>query len=78
MNNRTYVVIDADEVEDVKFDAVLEDSPATLRFSVDGSQTFVKFVGDTPDFLVGKAQYNHDEIRALMATAAWTEPDVDP
>lgn len=79
MNDRTYVIIDAGEVEDVKFGAaVLECSPGTLRYSADESQTFVKFTGETPSFLTGKAQYNHDEIRAVLATEAWTDPDVLP
>jgi hypothetical protein len=77
MNNRTYVIIDADDVSSVDFDAVLQTSAETLRYSVDGTKTVVKFVGGTPSFLVGETQYNHDEIRAVMATEAWTEP-LDP
>tara|TARA_R110002110_G_scaffold75915_5_gene200362 strand:- start:337 stop:573 length:237 start_codon:yes stop_codon:yes gene_type:complete len=74
MNNRTYVIIEADDVSTVDFDEVMETSADTLRWSVDESQTFVKFVGDTPSFLVGKTQYNHDEIRAVLATEDWTTP----
>ena len=74
MNNRTYVIIEADDVSTVDFDEVLETSADTLRWSVDESQTFVKFVGDTPSFLDGKTQYNHDEIRAVLATEDWTTP----
>jgi hypothetical protein len=73
MNNRTYVIIDADDVSSVDFDAVMQTSAEHLRYSLDGTKTVVKFVGDTPSFLVGKTQYNHDEIRVVMATSAWTE-----
>ena len=72
------MIIAATEVEDVKFGDVLEDSPDTLRFSVDGSQTFVKFTGDTPAFLDGKPQHSLSEMKAILATEAWTGPDVDP
>ena len=77
MNNRTYVIIDADDVPNVDFDAVMQTSEEHLRYSVDGTKTVLKWVGDTPDFLVGETQYNHDEIRAVMVTSAWTEP-IDP
>ena len=72
MNDRTYVIIEADDVSAVDFSEVLESSEETLRWSVDESQTFVKFVGDAPSFLDGKTQYNHDEIRAILATSDWT------
>ena len=78
MNNRTYVIIDADDVSSVDFDAVLQTSAETLRYSVDGTKTVVKFVGDTPSFLVGETQYNHDEIRAIMATPEWAGPNDPP
>lgn len=73
MNNLTYVVIS--DVSAVEFGKVLE-TPGALRWSVDGTQTLVKFEGETtPDFLEGKTARNHDEIRELMASAAWSEPD---
>ena len=75
MNHRTYVIIDAADVEEVDFDEVLETSEDTLRWSVDESQTFVKFEGATPDFLEGKTLRNHAEIRAILATPEWTNPD---
>ena len=41
--NRRWLVIPATEVENVDFNQVLESSAETLRYSVDGSQTFVKY-----------------------------------
>ena len=55
--NRKYVIINASEVGSVEFSQVLEPSASTLRYSLDDSQTFVKFDGDTPSFLSGKTQY---------------------
>jgi len=71
--SRKYVIIDADEVDSVDFSQVDETSESTVRYSLDGSLTFVKFDTDTtPSFLVGKTQYTHSEILAILATDAWT------
>ena len=78
MNNRTYVIIDSSlvESEDFDFSLVMETSASTLRFSTDPekSKTFVKFEGETPSFLEGLTTYNHDEIRAVLATPEWQAP----
>ena len=74
--SRTYVILNADEVVDINFSEVIEDSAATLRFSLDGDKTFVKFEGDTPDFLVGKTTNTHSEMLAILQTEEWSDcPD---
>tara|TARA_R110002110_G_scaffold353018_1_gene563058 strand:- start:49 stop:282 length:234 start_codon:yes stop_codon:yes gene_type:complete len=75
MDNRTYVILNAADVEEVDFSEVLETSEDTLRWSVDHTKTFVKFVGETPSFLDGKTQYNYSEIMAVLSTPEWTNPD---
>ena len=74
---KKYVKIDADEVSSVDFSQVFETSAQTLRYNVDpaGTKTFVKFEGDTPDFLDGKTQYTHSEILTILATSEWTDPN---
>ena len=52
----------------------------TVRKSVDGAQTFVKWDGSTmPDTVVNLANksetYSHEEILDILATAEWTSPD---
>ena len=69
---RKYVIIDSSEVSSVDFSQVLESSADTLRYSVDGTKTFVKFNGDTPSFLDGKTQYTHSEILNILAGPEWT------
>lgn len=71
---RKYVIIDSDEVSSVDFSQVFETSADTLRFSLDESQTFVKFEGSTPDFLVGKTQYTYSQILTILATSEWSSP----
>lgn len=77
--SRKYVIINADEVDSVDFSQVDETSADTIRYSVDGSQTFVKFDSDTtPSFLDGKTQYSHSEILTILATDEWTDPNFPP
>ena len=72
---RKYVIINADEVSSVDFSQVDETSADTIRYSLDGSLTFVKFDSDTtPSFLESKTQYTHSEILTILATDEWT-PD---
>ena len=75
--SRSYVILNASDVPSVDFGQVFETSENTLRWNNDGSKTFVKFEGDTPTFLEGKAQYTHSEILTELAKPEWN-PDFDP
>jgi hypothetical protein len=72
---RNYVIIDASEVSSVNFDQVLETSSSTLRYNLAGTQTFVKFDGDTPSFLEGKTALDRSEMLAVLATEDWSSDD---
>lgn len=67
-----YVIIDSSAVSSLDFNEVRETSVDTLRYSVDGTKTFVKFEGDTPSFLIGEPQYSRDEILVILGGAEWT------
>lgn len=73
--SRKYVIINADEVDSVDFSKVEETSADTIRYSLDGSKTFVKYEGEQPSFLNGKQEYTHSEIITILATDEWTDPD---
>lgn len=73
---RTYCIIDASDVSSVDFSQVAETSADTLRYSVDGTKTFVKYEGDQPSFLSGKTEYTHSEILAILATDEWTSDEI--
>ena len=64
--NRKYVIISKDDVGSVDFSQVFETSADTLRYSNDGSKTFVKYEGSQPSFLSGKTEYTHSEILAIL------------
>ena len=76
--SRQYVILNADEVSSVDFDQVLETSADTLRYNVAGTQTFVKFEGDTPSFLAGKTANTHSEMLEILAGEEWTDPNAGP
>ena len=73
---RTYVIINSSDVSSVDFSKVAETSADTLRYSLDGSKTFVKFEGDTPSFLIGEPQYDQEEMLSILNGADWTDPDL--
>lgn len=70
-----YIIIDKSEVANVDFSKVKETSADTLRYSIDGTKTFVKFEGDVPAFLDGKQQYTHAQILEVLAEEEWTNTE---
>jgi hypothetical protein len=74
--NRKYVIIPTSEVQNINFNQVLETSPETCRYSIDGMQTFVKYDGKMPSsikVLVNKSkEYSHSEILHLLNGEDWT------
>ena len=74
--NRKYVIINASETGSIDFSQVNETSVDTLRYNISGSQTFVKFDGDTPSFLSGKTSYTHSEILTILTGSAWTTDEI--
>lgn len=75
--DRRYVIIPTTEVSNVDFNEVLETSEETCRYSVDGTQTFVKYDGSMPSSIAlisNKSQeYSYAEILDILSTPVWTE-----
>ena len=72
---KTYCIINSSDVSSVDFDQVLETSSDTLRYSVDGTKTFVKYEDGQPSFLWGKTEYTYAEILEVLATDEWTSDE---
>ena len=74
-DNRHYVIIPYSEVNVIDFDQVLETSISTVRQSVDGAKTFVKYEGDMPSSVTAVEErsqsYSHKEILEILTTAEW-------
>jgi len=69
---RKYTIIDSSEVANIDFNKVLQTSPETMRYSISGDKTFVKFDGETPSFLSGKTLLSHSEIVEVLSGPEWT------
>jgi hypothetical protein len=76
MNNRNYVIIEASEVPSVDFESVIENNINTLRYSLDGTKTFVKYEGTQPFFLLGKTEYTHEEILSILSGPEWASDEI--
>jgi hypothetical protein len=77
--NRTFVIFSVDEISLIDFSQVLETSADTLRRSVDGTMTFVKWDGDTVpacvESLTTKSEYHtYEEMLDVLAGPDWTQP----
>jgi len=80
---RQYVIFDITELPSIDFTQVLETSTETVRISVDGTKTFVKWDGETPpsclENLTTKSQYyTHEEILSIISTSEWTNSQENP
>jgi hypothetical protein len=77
--NHYYLIFDVTELPLVDFDFVLETSIDTVRKSLDETKTFVKWEGDTPDFVLNmqtkQGPYTHEEILNILNTEDWTYPE---
>ena len=73
-----YVILDADEVGDVVFSEVLENSASTSHYNLAETQFIVKYSGEKPSFLAGKDTHTHSEILAILKTSAWCDPSAPP
>jgi len=79
--DRQYMIFNVSELDNINFDTVLETSSETVRKSVDGSKTFVKWAGQMPECVANlttkEGPYTHDQILALLNDPEWTSPMVE-
>lgn len=73
---KNFVILDASEVSLIDFGQIIETSADTLRYSVDGTKTFVKYRGTKPSFLNGKTEYSYEEILAILAGPEWSSDEL--
>lgn len=74
---RNYVIIDAVRVPSIDFNQVLETSAETLRYSLDRSQTFIKYELARPDFLdEDDIALTHVEMLDVLAHEDWMSSEL--
>lgn len=78
--SREFMIFNVTELDQIDFTQVLETSQDTVRKSVDGTKTFVKWDGAIiPDcvlnLLTKEGPYTYDEMLNILATPEWTDPN---
>ena len=78
-DGREFMIFSVTELDQIDFNEVCETSVDTVRKSVDGLKTFVKWDGPIPDCVANLATkqgpYTYEEILAILATPEWTDPN---
>ena len=71
--DRNYVIFNVSELDQIHFDHVLETSAETVRKSVDGTKTFVKY--DLPlrpsIYSSEYTEYTHHQILEVLGGEEW-------
>lgn len=74
-NDRKFLILNVNEISKIDFNLVLETSSTTLRKSVDGTKTFIKWVGDTPEFVNNitskQGPYTYTQILPILLGTEW-------
>jgi len=78
--DREFMIFPVSELSKINFNEVLETSAETVRKSVDGTKTFVKWNGPAVPSCVSsltgtEGPYTYDEILTILATPEWTDPN---
>lgn len=72
---RSYIIFDVSELDKVDFLLVGESSANTVRRSIDGTKTFVKWEGETPSFVsdlkTKEGPYSYQEIITILNGSFW-------
>ena len=74
--NREFMIFNVSELPQIDFTQVCETSIDTVRKSIDGTRTFVKWDGATPSSVetltTSEGPYTYTEILDILATPEWT------
>lgn len=82
MEDRQYIILNVTDLDKVDFTQVLESSLLTVRKSIDGTKTFVKWdTSEYPTFISSltnpEGPYTYEEILEILNTPEWINPPWD-
>ena len=72
---RTYVIADTSEVSGFNFSQLIDIDESYSRKSLDGSKILARYEGTQPFFLLGKTEYNQEEILSILSGPEWTDSE---
>jgi hypothetical protein len=77
--NREFMIFNVSELDNIDFNEVLETSKDTVRKSIDGTKTFVKWDGEPPSSVLSlttsEGPFTYDEILEILTTSEWNDYD---
>lgn len=80
--NREFMIFNVSELPLIDFTQVHETSQDTVRRSVDGTLTFVKWDGAIPSSVEAlttkQGPYTYDEILTILSDPEWTSNEMIP
>ncbi len=75
--DRKYLIFNVSEINKIIFSEILETSADSMRKSLDGSKTFIKWEGSDPSFIstlsTKEGPYSHSEILSILSTSDWKD-----
>lgn len=79
-SNRHFMIFDVTELPTINFNEVSETSIDTVRKSIDGTKTFVKWDGEAIPTSVAALEtqegpYTYEEMIEILTTEEWNAPD---
>ena len=72
-SNRKWIIINVSDISDEMLENSIQTSMDTLRKTVNGTKTILKWDGDTPSCFDGLTTYTHPEIKVELAKSAWND-----
>ena len=80
---RQFMIFNVSELPNIDFTQVCETSAETVRLSVDGTKTFVKWDGNlipssVESLTTKEGPYTYEEILTILAGPDWTDPNIRP
>jgi hypothetical protein len=76
---RRFVIFDVTELDLINFNDVHETSAETVRKSVDGTKTFVKYEMPQPPSIASlttkSQEYTYQDILQILSGPEWTSPE---
>ncbi len=78
--NREFMIFNVSELDTINFNEVLETSIDTVRKSVDGTKTFVKWDGlsippSVQSLTTKEGPYTYSEMLEILAGIEWINPN---
>lgn len=75
-SDRKYVVVFVSEIDQINFDEIVLTSPDTIRKSVDGALTFVKYDGEMPPSIAAltnkSEEFTQEQFLVILSGSDWS------